>query len=85
MRNSDENLIFRFIIFTTLFLPHCNFSTCYGSKHQVYKMVKLSNPTNCLSVFDHFVELALTGLTEWPDLAWKFRRNFLYFKHKIAS
>ena len=27
MRNNDENLIFRFKIFTTLFLPYCNFST----------------------------------------------------------
>ena len=39
----------------------------YPFKRQLHKMVKLKQfvgklPTNCLSVFDHFVGLALKGL-----------------------
>ena len=43
-------------------------------KQQTYKMVKYiqtirgQQPTNCLSVFDHFVGLALQGLTNKQEL-----------------
>ena len=43
-------------------------NTCGSKKRQPHKMVKQTQtvrrllPTNCLSVFDHFVGLALKGL-----------------------
>ena len=44
-----------------------DFLNCYPFKHQPHKMVKHTQtirwllPRNCLSVFDHFVKLALKG------------------------
>ena len=46
-------------------------SFSYLSKRQTHKTVKHTQttrrllPTNCLSVFDHFVELALIGLNKF--------------------
>ena len=45
----------------------------WSFKHKPHKMVKHTQtirrllPTNCLSVFDHFVGLALKGLKAWVD------------------
>ena len=46
----------------------------YPLKHQSHKMIKQTQtirwqqPTNCLSVFEHFVKLALKGLTRTGGL-----------------
>ena len=45
----------------------------YPFKHQTHEIVKhiqtirREQPTNCLSVLDHFVGLALKGLRIWND------------------
>ena len=64
-----------------------------GSKHKFNPLsancTKWSNtlkqfvgklPTNCLSLFDHFVKLALKGLTSF-----KYFSNHTYLKHKTNS
>ena len=40
-------------------------------------------PTNCLSVFDHFVKLALKGLKD--QCSWKLISQFIFFTSHIAA
>ena len=56
------------MVFVVIFTAAVNRSSKQLFKHQPHKMVKHTHticqllPTNCLSVLDHFVELALKGL-----------------------
>ena len=65
-RDEAQSLVFFFKYYIATLQPHFFIRSF---KHQPHKMVKHTQtirrllPTNCLNVFDHFVGLALKGLS----------------------